>query len=353
MFDMARLVSRLSVISVKTGTALPFFSWSLFPPTCSSDTAAPPTLPQEIPFVEAVANAETQDLRLLISTQARSGGKNVFFMGEHHQQPRVLAAQMTILDELIKIGKSAARPVVVITEQFNILQQGMLDRFGAIEEMEGGLGEREAAARLMDDYTGDQLGEGFDLSHYMPLLLFARESRARVLGGFPPRAWARVVSKEGIEGFRTQHGEELEERGFKRWEDLHGSKEHAAYIQSLVKGAPPSLLMEDDNQIAGHIEKGLYPAQTFKDAMLAFVIDEQVDASEQGTPLILVITGSGHCEYGFGAPERIRATTRLQMSIITCKSIEESTVWKGQDWGQVDQKDDRIIADAVFLYDQV
>jgi len=270
----------------------------------------------------------------------------------------VLAAQMTILDELIKVGKSMARPVVVVSEQFNILQQGMLDRFGAFEDMEGGAGdtnpsERDAAMRLMDDYTGDEMGEGFDVTHYMPLLLLARESRVRLLGGFPPRAWARIVSKEGSEALRTQKVNELKRAGFDRWEDLHGSKEHAAYIRSLVKGEAPRLSIDDDNETSGDTQKGLYPAQAFKDAMLAFTIDEQMQGTNNNTPLVLVITGSGHCEYGFGAPERMRVTTRSQTSIITCKSIEESTIWKGEGWGQVDQLDDRIIADAIFLYDHV
>lgn len=356
---MARLLSRLSAISVKTGAALPLFSWSLQPVPASDNNIAPHS--KETPFADAIASAGTQDFRSVISTQVYEAGKNVFFMGEHHEQPRVLAAQLTILDELVKIGRTIGRPVVLVTEQFNILQQGMLSRFGAVaernnadasEEETSHVGDKEGAEKLMEEHTGDELNEGFNLAHYMPLLLLARECRVKISGGFPPRSWARVVSKEGIAAMRAQNKDHLQMTGFDRWDDLECSPQHAAHIQSMIKGEAPRLASGTCDSSAVDIEKGLYPAQAFKDAVLAFTIDEKVRESK-GEVLVLVVTGSGHCEYGFGAPERLRMTDKEQACIITCKSNEESTIWKGPDWGQTRKEDDRFIADAVLLYDQV
>jgi len=334
-------VSRLGAIGVKTGPALPWFSWSL----ASADHEPKP--PQEVSFPEAIADVEEQDLRHFISTHVREGRK-VFFMGEHHQQPRVLAAQLTILDELAKHAEEAKKPVILVAEQFNVLQRTMLEKFCAIPEKPEEGNDREAAAQLMEDYAEDA-GEGFDLSHYMPLLLLARTLRVAVVGGFPPRAWAGIVYREGVDTLKEQKQEELETIGFRRWADLKCSSQHAAYLKSLMSGDAPVLPAGDTEE---QPQKAIHTAQAFKDAMLAFTIDEQLRKAPDGA-VILVVTGSGHCEYGYGGPERLQKVDRKDTSILVCKSNQESTVWQGEGWGRDTHDDeDRIIADAVFCYDQ-
>jgi len=333
-------VSRLGAIGVKTGPALPWFSWSL----ASTDHEA--KSPQEVSFPEATADVEEQDLRHFINTHVREGRK-VFFMGEHHQQPRVLAAQLTILDELAKHAEVAKKPVILVAEQFNVLQRTMLQKFCTVPDQPEEGNDREAAAQLMEDYAEDA-GEGFDLSHYMPLLLLARTLKASVVGGFPPRAWAGIVYKQGVDALKNEKGKELETIGFDRWNDLKCSSQHAAYLKSLMSGDPPVLPGGDPGE---QPQKAIHTAQAFKDAMLAFVIDEELRRSPDGA-IVLVVTGSGHCEYGYGGPERLQRANRKETSILVCKSNQESTVWQGERWGRDAQDDDRILADAVFCYDQ-
>jgi len=333
-------VSRLGAIGVKTGPALPWFSWSL----ASTDHEAKP--PQEVSFPEATADVEEQDLRHFISSHVREGRK-VFFMGEHHQQPRVLAAQLTILDELAKHAEESKKPVILVAEQFNILQRTMLQKFCTVSEQPEEGGDRKAAAQLMEDYAEDA-GEGFDLSHYMPLLLLARTLKVSIVGGFPPRAWAGIVYKEGVDALKSEKRRELETLGFDRWNDFKCSPQHATYLRLLMSGDAPILPAGD---AGGQPQKAIHTAQAFKDAMLAFVIDEELQRSPDGA-IVLVVTGSGHCEYGYGGPERLQRAARKEASILVCKSNQESTVWQGERWGLDTHDEDRIIADAVFCYDQ-
>lgn len=335
MFLMSRIVSRLGAISIKTG-ALPLFSWSLASRSSSES-------PVEVSVTEVLEKNETQDLRAYISTHVDKGQK-VFFMGEHHEQPRVLAAQLTILDELAKQGPKQKRPIVVVTEQFNVMQQAMLQKFNEVSDEPQEGDEQAAAAKLLDDYAEDGT-EGWDLTHYMPLLLLARHTRCKIVGGFPPRAWARTISKEGIDALREQQAQSIASTGFDRWDDLKCSPQHAAYLRSLMSGEPPALVDE------GQPQKSIHTAQAFKDAMLAFTIDKELDENDIA-PIVLVITGSGHCEYGFGGPERLRSPRSEDVNILICKSNQESTIWKGEHWAGEAQEVDRPVADAIFCYDQ-
>lgn len=338
MSVMARVVSRLKAISVLTG-ALPYFSWTLVSPSTASTAST-----QELSVADACSAATPQDLRRFVFHQIQDRRRRIFFMGEHHEQPRVLAAQLTILDEMVKQARTRNRPVVLVLEQFNVLQQPMLDRFSAGEVEEG-----EAVKGLIDEYVEDG-AEGFSMPHYAPLLALARSSDVRICGGFPPRSWARVVAREGVESLREQHGEALQRLGFDRYDDLACSSEHVAFIKSMVAGQPPALAVDKQGEDK-NAKKGLPSAQAFKDAMLAYTIDREVERCGKEA-LIMVVTGSGHCEFGFGGPERLRGVTQDEMCIIVCKSKEESTIWKGDAWAQPMHENDRVIADAVFCYDQ-
>jgi len=258
---------------------------------------------------------------------------------------------MTMLDELVMQAKESTRPVVMVMEQFNALQQGMLDKFCTLANSppseEGDPSAREAAGELLEDYADDG-GEGFDLTHYMPLLLQAREAGVKVVGGFPPRAWAGVVYREGVDVLQSREKEKLAHLEFERWDDLKCSAEHAAYLRSLMSGEAPALALVEP----GQPQKPIHTAQAFKDAMLAHVVDQKLKQHD-GDVLVYVVTGSGHCEYGFGAPERLHSVKRDQTAILVCKSNEESTIWQGEDWDSEAKEDDRVIADAVFCYDQV
>lgn len=345
MSIMARVIPRLSAIQLITGT-LPLFSW-----TMTHSLAATPA--HELPFPTVGTAATPQDLRRFIFKQVREDKKRIFFMGENHEQPRVLAAQLTMLDELVIQARAESRAVVLVLEQFNVTQQGMLNRFsidttalppGADNYKEL---EKQAADQLLRDYEDDGT-EGFTLPHYMPLLVHARACGVRICGGFPPRMWARIVAKEGVDALRKRHADELRDIKFDEWDDLECSPHHAAFLRSIMSGRAP----QPDAVKNEEPRKGIHAAQAFKDALLAHTIDREVKVSK-GKALVMVVTGSGHCEFGFGGPERVRTAAREEMCVLVCKSVEESTIWKGAAWGGEADKDDRVLADAVFCYEKV
>ena len=264
-----------------------------------------------------------------------------FIVGEQHHQPRVLLAQLAVLDALSR------RPSTlhVVLEMFNVLQADMLERFGA-SYRDGEAKEDEAAAgeRLVSDYDTDG-SETFQLEHYLPLLYLARSRGVKLHGGFPPRRWARTVSKEGVDAAKRQAADEGYP-AFDRWEDLRTSPEHQAYIRSLIRGQPPVVEPAKPDQPIG----GLPAAQASKDAVCAFVVDG-ILADPSAT--VLVITGSGHVEYGYAIVERVRSVERSQQCVIVA-AAEDQPVWRGERWGEaLSGTDGRAIADAVFLYDAI
>lgn len=316
MSGVARVIQRLSPISAIAKQHLPSFNWSL-------GTLGAPS-GNEQPWTSFTPQA-TADLRTLIAAQ-RSQRRCVIF-GEQHHQPRVLAAQLTVLDEILR----ESPPRSLVLEMFNVLQQPMLDAFADSYELnETGEQERKAAEALLNAYGADG-GETFDLSHYLPLLLLARSASMRIVGGFPPRAWARRLAKEGLTGDLRS---ELEGVGFDRWDDLKTSSAHRAYITSLVRGEQPVLPTDEAPT------KGIASAQVLKDAVMAFSIDRALTNGG-----VMAICGSGHCEYGFGVPERVQGES---YTVVTKPNDE--MIWRGERWGE---EGGTAIADDVILYEAV
>ncbi|PWN51419.1 hypothetical protein IE53DRAFT_386217 [Violaceomyces palustris] len=283
-------------------------------------------------------------------------------------------------------GRGPIYKLHLVLEHFSISDQPMLDAFSS---------NRLSPSRLEEAYSNFSR-EGFRLSHYMPLLLLARELDVPIWGGFPPREWARKAFKEGVGHVKKMEhdrvskisratkvvgdgdGSKLEERRerldnglqlplFKSWPlitFLHPA--YRSYLSWLMRPDMPPRLPEpeeagsatDDacrevNSEVAHIypnwllmnrsspqTKGFEPAQALKDSFLAHVTHwilrgggnasaskaggkggggnatsnlvgrgDEGDPNEEGEReiknVVLVICGLGHCEYGFGSPERV------------------------------------------------
>lgn len=204
--------------------------------------------------------------------------------------------------------------------------------------------------------------ENFDIEgHLAPLLSLAKEKKVPIIAGFPPREWARDFLKDD-QGIISKLKDDF---AFDRPEDTKPMDPgHEAYFESLLSGAAPR-----ETVPAGEIRKGarILPAQLLKDAVMAWSIDQQLAKGKR----VVALAGLGHLEYGFGIMERIREVKREDMILIACKSNNESELWlnKGDRGGaEGAEKDtsanrgretattsnnDRIIADAVYLYDAV
>jgi hypothetical protein len=238
--------------------------------------------------------------------------------------------------------------VTVVMEHFNLLQQKSLDNFALNGEVE----------TLQHEYAKSSEGFRIDNTGYLPLLALIRELEnvdSTVKAGFPPREWARVIMRQGIEALVEQNEQALSSgvlQGFDRWDDIIVTPEHAAYIASSISGEKPELP-------ADLTQSGLKAAQAFKDAIMAWTIDKEVEAAESrqtageesSKEIIVAICGSGHCEYDFGVTERIRSCRRDEILLLVCKPDD------GAYWTNADREDiahtKRPLADGIITYQAV
>lgn len=267
------------------------------------------------------------------------------FFGEQHHQPAVLRAQIQSLSALADACKASHVPhqLHLVLEQFALPDQPLLDAFSAATL---------SGSDLVHEYSRTS-DEGFNVPHYLPLLLLARERGAKIWAGFPPRAWARQMVRQGWQDVQANEEERVNAQAstlpsrnalqvplFQAWDSVrHLSAAHKSYINSLMHpDQAPSYPESDpgapDNALAGEEphqppssrtlvppvqDSGFLPAQTLKDAFLAHTVahilrhgdgEPSSDAPKQIRDVVLVICGAGHCEYGFGAPERVQADLR-------------------------------------------
>ncbi|KAL7006779.1 hypothetical protein EMMF5_003665 [Cystobasidiomycetes sp. EMM_F5] len=324
--SIAAVVSRLSPIQLITSN-LPRFSTS--------------RALKQAGWADLAASSETTALNAWLSQtlkQRQEAGRPIrcIIFGEQHHQPRVLAAELQLIHCL---ATALSLRCAVVLEHFNITQQDLLTRFASDGDIDA----------LRNVYA--KSSEGFRLSPqgYLPLLSIIRELpnvTGTISAGFPPREWARVVMKDGVEVARNnpeiRNAPNMD--GFDRWEDLTTTAEHAAYIRSSISGNMPELPSELQTG-------GLNAAQAFKDAIMAWRMDQLLEVNAGLDDVVVGICGSGHAEYDFGVTERIRNCSRDQMLLIVTKP-NDGLYWYAADNNQTSHET-RQIADAIFVYEAV
>lgn len=343
--------------------------------------------PIHIPTLEKIVNSALEKDR-------------VIFFGEQHHQPKVLSSQLQVIHQIWqsarKRAEEEAKPepkLHIVFEQWSLEDQPFLHK---LNKCTG-----EEASELFSK-SEEITSEGFSFNHYALLIKLAREMGANIWGGFPPRTWARIIAKGGsIEGEDSEKPskdshvafDEVKKLDQKRFEAslsaLHLAEKDAETNQVLI----PPLSSEQYKQI-GQVSwahrtylKGMFapdkrplipseatsgednplervgftPAQALKDTFFAHTISTILERDPNN--IVIAICGIGHCEWQFGAPERLRGDA--QPYIIVSKP-NDSGYWpentavhkeddsnpalphqqKGEEW-------QRKQADAILLYDWV
>lgn len=186
-------------------------------------------------------------------------------------------------------------------EQFSLISQSSLSKFQT-----GEMGFDE----LNKEYL-EKSKEGFQLQHYAPLLLLARELDIKIWAGFPERTWAKIIMKEGVEQVKKLEKDrvkaiegkgmnEVEDQDqnqnrdgiseFTQWDQVMNlGQDHRAFLKGLMNPdrpiAFPALENGQDSTSSSPYptsrlpipppeSKGFSPAQALKDSYFAHVISE-------------------------------------------------------------------------------
>lgn len=322
-FSIAPVVARLSPLCVRTAQ-LPRFT----------------TSPAAIQASWSEYGSSTPSVQLDQWLSERLGASprpRCIIFGEQHHQPGVLKAQLQLLQALASPPFSYR--VTLLMEHFNLLQQPLLHAFAQSGDPEP----------LQTEYAKSREGFRITQAGYLPLLQLARELdnvNSEVIAGFPPREWARIVMKDGKDGILQD--EEIAKSGaltgFDNWKGLDVSLEHNAYIKSSISGNKPVLEQAPK-------QGGLNAAQAFKDTIMAWKADEILETQvEGGNDILLVICGSGHCEFDFGVTERLTACKRDETLLIVCKP-DDGAYWNIDETSPIDNG--KSVADATIIYEAI
>lgn len=140
-----------------------------------------------------------------------------------------------------------------------------------------------------------------------------------LLAGFIPRQHAKDLVNNGEEATLKQ----VAELGYIDLNDYQrGSEDHYNEFESLISGRNLAL-----NRTPTDRFRKIFGAQVLKDQAMATRVIEQIKKRASEDDTYLVIMGKGHCEYGFGVPERVlsslqKLSLNLPTAIVTTREEE-------------------------------
>jgi uncharacterized iron-regulated protein len=262
------------------------------------------------------------------------------FIGEQHHQPKVLSAQLQIIHQLFQKVQDSSK-VHVVFEQWSLLDQPYLNEINRQESSTFDIGKNSNSEQ-------DSTSEGFSASHYLNIVKLVRELGGTVWGGFPPRPWASMINKASVEEGGTSIYQEVQRLDQERYLSTPAESRqetitpplsienykyvesiswpHRTYLKSMFNPDKRPLVPAEFNlHTSPPIEKkGFLAAQCVKDTFLAHTMANILEKDPKN--FVIAIAGLGHCEWSFGAPERLKSMTSIDPFIIMTKP-DDSTYW--------------------------
>ncbi len=204
-------------------------------------------------------------------------GSDVVYLGETHRLNRHHAKQVRILEEMI----AGDRPVILGLEQIEARDQETLDRFNA------GDIEIEKLAELIEWEK-----QWRNYRDYLDLVKAANAAGVRVVGLNAPLEVVRQVSQVGVDALEPSSRALLAEKihvDDPVYERLmnHALSVHASFDPSFLRHVFEAQVSRDDHM-----------AQSIVEALESAKGDQK--------PLMVVVAGSGHIQFGLGTPDRVR-----------------------------------------------
>ena len=219
-------------------------------------------------------------------------GARVVYVGESHDNLRAHEAQLQVIRDL---ERRIPGRVAVGMEMFRQPQQEVLDRWTR--------GELDEAAFL--EAADWQKTWRIDFGYYRAILEFARDQRLDVIALNPPQELQQQVRKLGLDALPDDLRRQLPAMG-----------EPDPHQHTLLKAI-----------YGGHLPtEGAFDAffrvQLLWEESMAERIVGYLASGRGAGKVMVVLTGSGHVEYGFGVPKKVLRRMPLPYVIIAPTEIE-------------------------------
>ncbi len=241
------------------------------------------------PLIIDVIMGEPVPVEMMLDDLA---GVRIVYLGEVHTIARHHQFQTDILKSLCGRGLKPALGM----EMFSGEQQTELDRW---------LSGMQRITELIK-----QLGKDHwtNLQDYESLLTTARELGVPVIALNASDKLVRKVAREGSAGLSFEERASLPED----FEQINPLNDRLLRLRLRVHKAFQAKSLDN-----------IVLAQSLRDATMARAVVRFLDSSAGKGRSMLVIAGSGHLNYGFGIPERVKERLDLQFRIILASESGE------------------------------
>jgi uncharacterized iron-regulated protein len=248
----------------------------------------PPKSPQpdEIAHVPTGLRVSFDDMMEMVS------GARLVFVGETHDNFQAHRVQLEIIRDL---ERRFPGRVAIGMEMFRQPQQETLDRWS-----QGRLTELEFLQA-----TQWQKSWGVDFRHYRAILDFARDRRIDLIALNPSTDLQDEVRRRGLDSLPDEVRSRLPEIG-----------DPDPYEHAVMKAIYGAHLPTE-----GAFEAFFRVQLLWEESMAERVVDYLGSARGQGK-IMVVLTGAGHVEYGFGVPKKVLRRLPLPYTIIAPTEIE-------------------------------
>jgi uncharacterized iron-regulated protein len=248
----------------------------------------PPQSPQpdEIAHVPTGLRVSFDDMMDMVS------GARLVFVGESHDNFQSHRVQLQVIRDL---ERRFPGRIAIGMEMFRQPQQETLDRWS-----QGQLTELEflQATRWQESW-------GVDFGHYRAILDFARDRHIDLIALNPPADLQDEVRRRGLDSLPDEIRSRLPEIG-----------DPDPYEHAVMKAIYGAHLPTE-----GAFEAFFRVQLLWEESMAERVVDYLNSARGQGK-IMVVLTGAGHVEYGFGVPKKVLRRLPLPYTIIAPTEIE-------------------------------
>ncbi len=219
-------------------------------------------------------------------------GARLVYVGESHDNLQAHEVQLQVLRDL---HRRFPGRIAIGMEMFRQPQQEILDRWTRGELGEAGFLEA----------VDWQKNWRIDFGYYRAILEFARDQRIDVIALNPSRELQDQVKRLGLDALPDDLRQQLPEMGTP---DPH----QVALLKAFYGGHLPT-----EGAFESFSRVQLLWEETMAERIAGYL------ASERGAGKVMVVlTGSGHAEYGFGVPKKVLRRTPLPYVIVAPTEIE-------------------------------
>ena len=246
-------------------------------------------LDSDSPFIIDVLMGEPVEMETMLDDLADT---KIIYLGEVHTIARHHKLQADMLKRLEQRGLKLALGM----EMFSTQQQAVLDRW---------VSSKQSINDLIRELGKEHWT---NLKDYESVLTTARDLGIALVGLNAPDDLVHKIAREGLAGLSPKEKASLPED----LEQINPLNDRLLRLRLRVHKAFEAKSLDN-----------IVLAQALRDATMARAVVEFLNSAEGKDAVMVVIAGSGHVNYGFGIPERVKRKLDLPSRIILASESGE------------------------------